>query len=56
MSDERVDDGTDDAAREEERLGRTREAEQAHGGSMAPSLVDETGHPVAESPAAPDPE
>lgn len=29
----------------------TREAEEAHGGSMAPSLVDDTGHPVAEPPA-----
>lgn len=30
----------------------TRAAEQAHGGSMAPGLVDETGHLIAE-PAAP---
>ena len=29
----------------------TREAEEAHGGSMAPSLADDTGHPVAEPPA-----
>ncbi|MFR9780756.1 GTPase activator [Micromonospora sp. MS34] len=29
----------------------TREAEEAHGGSMAPGLVDDTGHPVAEPPA-----
>ncbi|WP_174537522.1 GTPase activator [Micromonospora chalcea] len=36
---------------EDERDPRaTREAEEAHGGSMAPSLVDDTGHPVAESP------
>ncbi|MGK5677284.1 hypothetical protein ACSNOB_31205 [Micromonospora sp. URMC 106] len=31
----------DAAARE------TREAQEAHGGSMAPGLVDDTGHPVA---------
>jgi hypothetical protein len=40
-----------DAGREHER--RVREAEQAHGGSMAPGLVDETGHPVAEPPPSP---
>jgi hypothetical protein len=28
---------------------RTREAEQAHGGSMAPGVVDDTGHPVEPS-------
>ncbi|SCG76723.1 GTPase activator [Micromonospora inositola] len=36
----------------------TREAEEAHGGSMAPGLVDDTGHPVTEPPApdtAPEP-
>ncbi|MFG1677119.1 GTPase activator [Micromonospora sp. NPDC049282] len=27
-----------------------REAEEAHGGSMAPGLVDDTGHPVTGSP------
>ncbi|MGC4789796.1 hypothetical protein ACLQ22_18425 [Micromonospora sp. DT178] len=35
----------DAAARE------TREAQEAHGGSMAPGLVDDTGHPVAADPA-----
>lgn len=35
----------DAAARE------TREAQEAHGGSMAPALVDDTGHPVAADPA-----
>ncbi|MGW5013070.1 GTPase activator [Micromonospora chalcea] len=36
---------------EDERDPRaTREAEEAHGGSMAPGMVDDTGHPVAESP------
>ncbi|WP_229397864.1 GTPase activator [Micromonospora okii] len=29
---------------------RTRQAQEAHGGSMAPGLVDETGRPVAEPP------
>ncbi|MFI7488988.1 hypothetical protein ACIBXA_11460 [Micromonospora echinaurantiaca] len=29
---------------------RTREAQEAHGGSMAPGLVDDTGHPVTEPP------
>ncbi|PGH45739.1 hypothetical protein GA0070622_4736 [Micromonospora sediminicola] len=28
----------------------TREAEEAHGGSMAPDLVDDTGHRVADPP------
>ncbi|MEU5938225.1 GTPase activator [Micromonospora sp. NPDC047548] len=32
---------------------RVREAEEAHGGSMAPGLVDERGRPVAEPPPAP---
>ncbi|WP_165945302.1 hypothetical protein [Micromonospora sp. KC723] len=32
---------------------RVREAEEAHGGSMAPAVVDETGRPVAEPPPAP---
>ncbi|WP_247686168.1 hypothetical protein [Micromonospora sp. C31] len=35
----------DAAARE------TRQAQEAHGGSMAPGLVDDTGHPVAADPA-----
>ncbi|MEU4380789.1 GTPase activator [Micromonospora echinofusca] len=34
----------DAAARE------TRQAQDAHGGSMAPGLVDDTGHPVADDP------
>jgi hypothetical protein len=29
----------------------THDAEEAHGGSMAPALVDETGHLIAEPPA-----
>ncbi|WP_346535260.1 hypothetical protein [Micromonospora sp. DPT] len=32
---------------------RVREAEEAHGGSMAPGLVDEIGRPVAEPPPPP---
>jgi len=38
------------SANEEE--PRIREAQEAHGGSMAPDLVDETGHPVASPPVA----
>jgi hypothetical protein len=34
----------------DEQARRIREAEEAHGGSMAPKLVDETGQPVAEAP------
>ncbi len=34
--------------RDDEELRRTREAQEAHGGSMAPGLVDETGHRVAD--------
>ncbi|NJP34347.1 hypothetical protein [Micromonospora thermarum] len=29
----------------------TREAQKAHGGSMAPGIVDDTGRPVASDPA-----
>ncbi|MCM0679016.1 hypothetical protein NCC78_30745 [Micromonospora phytophila] len=36
----------DDAAARE-----TREAQEAHGGSMAPGLVDDTGHPVGSDPS-----
>jgi hypothetical protein len=32
-----------------------RDVEEAHGGSMAPGLVDETGHPIAEPPAGTQP-
>jgi hypothetical protein len=31
---------------------RDREAEEAHGGSMAPGLVDDRGHPINEPPTA----
>ena len=31
-------------------------AQEAHGGSMAPDLVDDTGHPVAEPPDVEQPE
>jgi hypothetical protein len=44
-----VDDTRDDDAGNE-REQQIREAQDAHGGSMAPSLVDETGHPVAPPP------
>lgn len=46
----------EDAGTGDEELRRTREAEEAHGGSMAPGLVDETGHQVTEPPPAADPE
>ncbi|WP_446219566.1 hypothetical protein [Micromonospora sp. IBHARD004] len=48
--------GRDEAAtgRPDDRDPRaTREAEEAHGGSMAPSLVDDTGHPVTGPPEPP---
>jgi len=32
--------------RSDEELRRTREAQEAHGGSMAPGVVDEIGNPV----------
>ncbi|MFF5173204.1 GTPase activator [Micromonospora sp. NPDC000089] len=35
------------------RARRVREAQEAHGGSMAPELADETGRPVAEPPPPP---
>ncbi|MFI7428826.1 GTPase activator [Micromonospora sp. NPDC049836] len=47
--DERRDDGSA-TARDDRDPRATREAEEAHGGSMAPGLVDDTGHPVAEPP------
>ncbi|SIM85734.1 hypothetical protein [Micromonospora cremea] len=30
---------------------RTRAAQDAHGGSMAPGMVDGTGQPITEAPA-----
>lgn len=36
--------------RDDEELRQTRDAQRAHGGSMAPGFVDPTGHPVAEAP------
>ncbi|MGC9665465.1 hypothetical protein ACNTMW_02800 [Planosporangium sp. 12N6] len=36
--------------RSDEELRETREAQQAHGGSMAPGMVDATGHQVAQAP------
>lgn len=49
--DERRDDGSG-TARDDRDPRAIREAEEAHGGSMAPGLVDDTGHPVAEPPEA----
>ncbi len=37
-------------ARTDEELRETREAQKAHGGSMAPGMVDATGHQVTEAP------
>lgn len=39
--------------RSDEELRETRDAQQAHGGSMAPGQVDATGHQVADVPPAP---
>ena len=39
----------DDAAPDTD-TERVREAQEAHGGSMAPDLVDETGRPVTAPP------
>ncbi|MEU5526297.1 GTPase activator [Micromonospora chersina] len=50
---ERVDERRDEPgglARDDRDPRVTREAEEAHGGSMAPGLVDDTGRPVAEPP------
>ncbi len=38
--------------RDDDELRRTREAQDAHGGSMAPGLVDATGNPVTDPPSA----
>ncbi|MEH1102895.1 hypothetical protein [Micromonospora sp. CPCC 205561] len=42
--------GTPDVPRDEA-ARETREAQDAHGGSMAPGLVDDTGHPVVSDPS-----
>ncbi|MCI4065182.1 GTPase activator [Micromonospora sp. R77] len=39
----------DDATADHRDPAETRDAEEAHGGSMAPGLVDDTGHPVEPS-------
>lgn len=41
--------GTDPSGRQ---ASEVREAQEAHGGSMAPGLVDETGHQIAEPPGS----
>jgi hypothetical protein len=46
-------DEADTGRRDDRDPQATREAEDAHGGSMAPGLVDDTGHPVAEPPVEP---
>jgi hypothetical protein len=52
MSEDRAGEGTGSAPRDDEELRRVREAQEAHGGSMAPDLVDETGTPVVDPPTA----
>jgi hypothetical protein len=54
MDEDRAGDGGDAMPDDEDRRDdpEVREAQEAHGGSMAPSLVDETGHPVLEPPPA----
>jgi hypothetical protein len=37
-------------ARPEGDPAREHPAQEAHGGSMAPGIVDDTGHPIAEQP------
>ncbi|MET8232757.1 hypothetical protein ABZS77_19005 [Micromonospora sp. NPDC005298] len=44
-------DGERTGVPQDEETRRTRAAQDAHGGSMAPGLVDDTGHPVAQAPA-----
>ncbi|NJC68550.1 hypothetical protein HC031_02250 [Planosporangium thailandense] len=56
--DDRVDTGVPDGPtqgraidpRSDEELRETRDAQRAHDGSMAPGLVDATGHQVADVP------
>ena len=43
-------DGVDTGSDQE--LRQVRDAQEAHGGSMAPGLVDATGHQVRDVPAA----
>ncbi len=52
MSDERVNEETGEAVQDrgDSATGGVHEAQEAHGGSMAPGLVDDTGHPLAQSP------
>jgi hypothetical protein len=45
----------DDTASDRD-METVRDAQGAHGGSMAPSIVDETGRPVTEPPPATAPE
>lgn len=55
MSERRPEHHTDDAPAvpQDAAARRTREAQEAHGGSMAPGLVDDTGGPVASDPSTP---
>ncbi len=55
MSEQRQEHQIDDApgVPQDAAARNTREAQEAHGGSMAPGLVDDTGHPLAPDPSAP---
>lgn len=44
-------DGEQTGVPQDEAARDTRAVQDAHGGSMAPGLVDDTGHPVAQAPA-----
>ncbi|MEU7841644.1 hypothetical protein AB0B39_11770 [Micromonospora sp. NPDC049114] len=44
-------DGEQPGVPQDEAARDTREVQDAHGGSMAPGLVDDTGHPVTQTPA-----
>ncbi|MER7586450.1 hypothetical protein ABTW72_02825 [Micromonospora sp. NPDC127501] len=44
-------DGEQTGVPQDEAARSTRAVQDAHGGSMAPGLVDDTGHPVAQAPA-----
>ncbi|MEU5902894.1 hypothetical protein ABZ780_00835 [Micromonospora sp. NPDC047467] len=43
-------DGQQTEVPQDEAARGARAVQDAHGGSMAPGLVDDTGHPVAQAP------
>ena len=54
MSEDRAGEAAVAADRGDENPHGTREAQEAHGGSMAPGQVDDFGQPIADRPPAPD--